>query len=608
MRIKNWLIVILSALLVFSTLPISVAADNSDKDDSQTSAKSGKYSTKDEVIYGNLDANGKTKDMYVVNTFHVTKPGKIVDYGNYSDVRNLTNLSDIEQTTDNEIQFQSDEEEFYFQGQLENQPLPWDISITYLLDGKEVTPDELAGQSGDFEIQLKTSENKDVDSTFFENYLLQISLTLDPLVFNDIQAPEGTEANEGKNKQISFMVLPDQEEELILTAHVNDFKMDPIDISAVPANIAIEDPDIGNMTGDMESLSDAIHQVNSGMEELNNGITELSSGAEELSNGSTEYRNGMDELNQSSGELVEGSKQIRDVLNEVSGALQSSPDMPEMGEMKDLPAGFRDMAEGLRAAAGGLDELKENYDEAWDALSGAIDGIPNSNISEKDIEKLYGSGADKNTVDELVKTYEAAQKVKQTYDAVKDGFNVVSGALNESTKPLQEMANQIDSIADGMESGMKDLENFDALTELQDGISTMASEYNTFHNGLIDYTEGVGTLATNYQDIDAGIKELSEGTSSLNSGAAELTEGTNELHNETNDLPDEMQDKIDELMEDYENSDFEPQSFVSDKNKKVDVVQFVLQTEKIEVEEPETEDVEEEEHKSMWDRFLDLFR
>src|SRR5690625_2859137 len=206
MRIKNWLIVILSALLVFSTLPISAAADDSDKDDSHTNAKSGKYSTKDEVIYGNLDANGKTKDMYVVNTFHVTKPGEIVDYGNYSDVRNLTNLSEIEQTADNDIHFQTDEEEFYFQGQLENQPLPWDISITYLLDGKEVTPDELAGQSGDFEIQLKTSENKDVDSTFFENYLLQISLTIYPLVFNDIQVSEGTEAKYGKMKQILLKI------------------------------------------------------------------------------------------------------------------------------------------------------------------------------------------------------------------------------------------------------------------------------------------------------------------------------------------------------------------------------------------------------------------
>src|SRR5690625_3799303 len=111
MRIKNWLIVILSALLVFSTLPISAAADDSDKDDSHTNAKSGKYSTKDEVIYGNLDANGKTKDMYVVNTFHVTKPGEIVDYGNYSDVRNLTNLSEIEQTADNDIHFQTDRTE-----------------------------------------------------------------------------------------------------------------------------------------------------------------------------------------------------------------------------------------------------------------------------------------------------------------------------------------------------------------------------------------------------------------------------------------------------------------------------------------------------------------
>lgn len=608
MRIKNWLIVLLSALLVFSTFPISTAADDSNKDDSHTHAKSGKYSTKDEVIYGNLDANGKTKNMYVVNTFHVTKPGEIVDYGNYSDVRNLTNLSDIEQTADNEIHFQTDEEEFYFQGQLENQPLPWDISITYLLDGKEVSPDELAGKSGDFEIQLTTSANKNVDSTFFENYLLQISLTLDPLVFSDIQAPEGTEANEGKNKQISFMVLPDQEEELILTANVRDFKMDPIDISAVPANIAIEDPDIGNMTGDMESLSDAIRQVNSGMDELNNGITELNSGAEELSNGSTEYRNGMNELNQSSGELVEGSKQIRDVLNEVSGALQSSPDMPEMGEMKDLPNDFRKMAKGLKAAAGGLDELKENYDEAWGALSKAIDSIPDTKIDNDDIKELKNSGADSTVIDQLLATYKAAQTVKHTYKEVKEGFNVVSGALQESSQPLHEMAEQVEAVANGMESGMKDLENFDALTELQDGISTMASEYSTFHNGLVDYTEGVGTLATNYQEIDTGIKELSEGTSSLNSGAAELTEGTNELYNETNDLPDEMQEKIDELMEDYANSDFEPQSFVSDKNKKVDVVQFVLQTEKIEVEEPETEEVEEEEDKSIWDRFLDLFR
>src|SRR5699024_10395646 len=275
----------------------AVSADDTDAQKSDSKSDTGKYSTKDEVIYGNLDVNGNVKDMYVVNNFNVTEPGLLVDYGDYSHVRNLTDLSEIEQMNHDEVHFQADETNFYYQGNLGNKPLPWNISISYIVDGEKVKPEELAGISGDLEIQITTSANENVDPTFFENYLIQISLTLDPLIFNDVQAPEGTEANEGKNKQISFMVLPDQEEELILTANVNDFKMDPIDISAVPANIAIEDPDMGNMTGDMESLSDGIRQVNSGMEELNNGITELNSGAEELSNGSTEYRNGMNEIN-----------------------------------------------------------------------------------------------------------------------------------------------------------------------------------------------------------------------------------------------------------------------------------------------------------------------
>src|SRR5699024_11861518 len=42
---------------------------------------------------------------------------------------------------------------------------------------------------------------------------------------------------------------------------------------------------------------------------------------------------------------------------------------------------------------------------------------------------------------------------------------------------------------------------------------------------------------------------------------------------------DLMEEEVEEMLEEYENEDFEPASFVSDKNEKVDVVQFVLQTE-----------------------------
>src|SRR5690625_1380482 len=609
MRMKKWLIIIFSGLFMFSTIPFTaVSADDTDAQKSDSKSDTGKYSTKDEVIYGNLDVNGNVKDMYVVNNFNVTEPGLLVDYGDYSHVRNLTDLSDIEQMNHDEVHFQADETNFYYQGNLGNKPLPWNISISNIDNVEKVKPEELARISDNLEIQITTSANENVDPTFFENYLIQISLTLDPLIFNDVQAPEGTEVNEGKNKQISFMVLPDQEEELILSANVTELEMDPIEISAIPANIAIEDPDISNMTGDMESLSSAINDINTGVGKLNNGIAELNTGAGELSRGSTEYRQGLNELNQSSGDLVNGSNEIRNVLNQVNDAMQNNTDIPELGDLQDLPDGFRELAKGIRESADGLDELKENYNQAFEVLDDAIGDIPDYNLTDTEIEELYASGGDKEVIDKLIETYKAAKKVKATYKQTKEGFKAVSSALKQAINPLNEMANELENIANSMEANTEDLEKFDALTELQEGISSMATEYNTFHDGLTDYTEGVHSLTTNYQKLDSGIQELSEGTSALESGASDLHEGTKELQGETNDLPDEMQSKIDELMEEYENKDFDPVSFVSDKNDKVDVVQFVLQTEKIEIEEPETDDSEEDEEKSLWQRFLDLFK
>ena len=306
--------------------------------------------------------------------------------------------------------------------------------------------------------------------------------------------------------------------------------------------------------------------------------------------------------------MVNGSKEIQNILNQVNDAMQNDTDIPELGDLQDLPDGFRELAKGIRESADGLDELKENYNQAFEALDDAIGDIPDYNISETEIEELYASGGDKEVIDKLIETYKAAKKVKATYTQTKEGFKAVSSALKQAINPLNEMANELENIADSMEANTEDLEKFDALSELQEGISSMATEYNTFHDGLTDYTEGVNSLATNYQELNSGIQELSKGSSALESGASDLHEGTKELQGETNDLPDEMQSKIDELMKEYENEDFDPVSFVSDKNEKVEVVQFVLQTEKIEVEEPETDDSKEDKDKSLWQRFLDLFK
>jgi len=631
MRPKKLAIIMLSAVLVFGSTPLAaLAEDNNGGDKSETEA--GKYSAKDEAIYGNLGAGGELQDMYVVNTFHVTEPGKVVDHGDYTNVRNLSNLNDIEQTDDNKVRFQAEDEEFYYQGAMENRPLPWNIDITYLLDGEEVAPDELAGKSGSLEIQIATSANESVDSVFFKNYLLQISLTLDPSIADDIQAPDGTEATSGKNKQINFTVMPEKEEEFIVSANVTDFEMDPIDISAAPYSMSVEDPDLGGMKSDMQSLSDAISDINQGVGDLNSGISDLSAGTSDLSSGSSDYRSGINELDQSSDKLVNGSASIRDALNKVNNSVQGGvPEAPDLSELEALPGKLRELAGRLRESADGLNTLKKKYNNAYGSLKEAIGGIPDYQINQETInaikdqlkEQSGNDSANKNqtkeksrnnsnqekVVNQLFETYQAAQNAKGTFQEVKKAFGSVEGTLNDVSSGIRKMADKAETTASEIEKGLQSMDKMGAIKDLQNGLSSLASEYQSFHSGLVEYTDGVSNLAASYKDLDAGIQDLAKGASSLNSGANELKNGTEELQERTDDLPGEMQSEVDQMMDEYDASDFEPQSFVSDKNKKVDVVQFVLQTESIEVEEPETtEDTGEEKEKGFWDRLMDLFR
>ncbi|MFC4024402.1 YhgE/Pip domain-containing protein [Oceanobacillus longus] len=608
MRFKKIGLMFMTILFVFPFFPISALSNEGTNEENEGATENGAFSTKDEVIYGNLDANGLQQQIYVVNTFHVTEPGKITDYGDYASVRNLTNLTEIEETEDNTLQFKATEEEFYYQGNMENQSLPWNIVITYLLDGEEISPSDVAGKSGQLEIIITTTANNDVDPVFFENYLMQLSLTLDPSVFDNIQAADGTEANAGKNKQITFTVMPEKEEELVVEADVVNFEMEPIEMVATPSSMSMDGLDLGDMTGDMQSLSTAITDVNDGVGQLNQGISDLNNGAADLSNGSSAYRNGIAELNQSSSELINGSTSIQNALQTMSESMQGSSDSMDMSELETLPEGLQQIAGGLQESASGLDTLKENYGAAYSTLNDAMTAIPTYNISDADIQALYETSENADVVDQLVETYSAARIAKETYSAVQEAFGAVDGTLEQVAGSIREMAGNLETMATGLSTSIESMDAMEGLAELQDGLSSLSSQYQSFHSGLVSYTDGVSELAGSYSELDSGIQELSDGTVSLHSGASELHSGTTELQESTSDLPGQIEAEADALLEDYDTSDFEPVSFVSSKNEKVNTVQFVLQTEGIDIEETETTEEVQKEEKSFWDRLIDLFK
>lgn len=118
--------------------------------------KNDTESKKEEVIYIMTDADGDVKNINAVNIFG---KGKVTDYGDYSSVKMLNTTDKIKQNGD-KVTFSSDKEKVYYQGTMNDTEIPWNIDITYTLDGKKITPEKIAGKSGALKMHITIDKNE----------------------------------------------------------------------------------------------------------------------------------------------------------------------------------------------------------------------------------------------------------------------------------------------------------------------------------------------------------------------------------------------------------------------------------------------------------------
>ncbi|GEN45455.1 YhgE/Pip domain-containing protein [Alkalibacillus haloalkaliphilus] len=607
MKTKRLSIILIASLLLMPSFAMATS-DESESNESSPSQLDGEgsFSEKHEVVYATLNAFGQQDEMYVVNQFDVIEHGEMIDYGPYETVQNLTNLEDIE-LNDEEVTFRSGEDQFYYQGNLNGKPLPWTFDIRYTLDGEEVNPHDILGEDGHLQIEIETSGDDEVNPVFYENYLMQISLALDSEIYNQIEAEDGTVASAGKNKQVTFTVMPEEDETFVVEANVSNFEFDGVEISALPPNMSFDEFDTDEMQDEMNTLAEAFSDLHDGVGDLRDGVFELNDGVSDLHDGSSDYLSGMNELDEGSADLIEGSQEIQNALNQMRAGFETDGEI-DLSDLDELEQALRQIADGLYEAEEGIAEIRENYDGSLESLREAINDIPVGELSEDNFDELYDSDIDPEVIDELVQTYEAAQNARENFDESSELFNYVVPVLEELEQTVNEIAVNLEQTADEFAEGLDELDFIEELEQLETGLEQLANQYGEFHAGLVEYTGGVGELSSNYSGIHEGIGELSDGTAVLGDGVDELHDGTGELAQETSDLPAQMQSEIDELMDDFDFSDFEPVSFMSERNENVETVQFVIQTESITIDDDEDDDEVEEEEKGIWERFLDLFR
>ncbi len=461
--------IVLSAVLAGSMLlstSFSVCAEGQNNDTRQVAQENTKKEestgtgiasyTKNENVYASLAADGTASDAYVINHFSVESSGKIVDYGKYDDIKNLTTLGSLTKEN-NSADFQAEDGEFYYQGEMKNVELPWKFAISYKLDGKSVTADELAGKSGKLEITFQSAKNDKADETFYDHYLMQVSLTLDSEKTKNIVADGATIADAGANRQLSFTALPGSDAEFVIKADVNDFTMSGFSIAAVPYSMDI-DMDQFNMddfTGQISELTDAADKLNDGASSLSDGLNKLCDGNGDLLNGSSQIQSGLNELSNNSTTIVDASSKIEGSLDAISSQLDAidfsgieglSEQMDALKKgLSALASQYGEFNKGLSSYTGGVDTLSENYGTFQNGVLAYLDGTVKIKDGASELSDGMGQFADgirdmptqiQDTIDEMVGSFS-----EDDYQAVSftDGKNenITSVQFVISTKGIE---------------------------------------------------------------------------------------------------------------------------------------------------------------------------
>lgn len=565
--------------------------------------------TKEEVIYVNLNSDGSVDEIYVVNSFELNEAGQIIDYGDYTSFREMTASEGI-QIENEKIIIDANTGKLYYEGTLNSKSIPWAFEIQYFIDEKEYPADRIAGKTGDLEIKIKVRSNVKEKNPFYDHLTLQVSLNLDTFICKNIKAEGATFANAGKNKLASFMILPGRDSDISLTAEVTDFVMDGISINAVPLEM--------NLDFEEESMfGSKLSELKKGIADLDDGAVKLMEAAKKLADGSGESKDGINNLRAASVEIkdatskfVKGTKDLRKGTKELNTGVRDlrkgTFDLKDgsiklVDGMNGLVVGLEQLAtSGQSLNAGAMLIFKSLTDSANMQLSAA-------GISAEDLTPSNYSSEIESILSELDDTSPLIAMIT-TLKGQLEGYNAFYKGLVAYTAGVRQASDGLTGLRDGT-IDLKDgvIKLHDGVVELSDGTSELLDGVIELEDGSIELNDGMIEMSDGIVKLLDGAVELHDGTVKLYDGNITLAEGTFEFRDKTATIEDDVKDIIKEKINEMMGGDFIPISFVSKKNTNVESVQFAMQTPSIVYPEVDKETEDKTPKLNIFQKLLKLF-
>lgn len=301
---------------------------------------------KEETVYVVANPDGSAKSV-IVSEWLKNKDGAAT-LADISDLEEIENVKGDETFTQSgeEITWQADGKDIYYQGKTKKD-LPVTEKVTYFMDGKELSPEEMAGKSGratirfDYTNHEKTTQ--EVDGKKHEVYVPFTVMTgmVLPEDYANVEVTNGKVISDGSKKVAVGLAMPGLKESLGIEAGDLDSDLEIpeyVEVSADVENFSLEmsmsvimsdlvsqtdlagNFDLKNLDKDLDTLTDASKQLMDGSKELSEGLgtlkdsmKEFAAGVGTLKDGIASYTNGASQLNDgihtladSSGTLTEG--------------------------------------------------------------------------------------------------------------------------------------------------------------------------------------------------------------------------------------------------------------------------------------------------------------
>ena len=521
--------------------------------------------SKDETVYVVMNADGSVKSTSVSeHLYNAAGLSKVTDVSTLTDIQNTESSAEFTQNGQ-QLVWNTDDTDVYYKGNTDK-ALPITAKVTYTLDGKTDSLENLIGKSGHLtmKIDLTNSETGTVNVNGTDRTVVTPLIAAVGVIFGEeasnVSAPHGMLESAAKSSVAAFVCLPGVRDSLsgLLPdelGSVEDYLQDSVTVEAdvenltapqvmVAAATSADALNTGNVfdLSSINELTDGINQLNDAMSQLMDGAGQLVDGASQLASGTLALLDGASQLNSGASALNDGLGQLTDGLDTLTSNNAA------------LQAGAQQVADGVLASAnktlkeGGLideDMTWSNYNEVIDNILTMNDKTlaaarkkmvrtvweqePSFKDSQLDIA-LYLSATKTNH------DLEAALRLMQSYDP-----SMFSAMLDLSTASAKQTVH--DELKYQAENS-QDIADVRALKNSLAQIQYFVSSVNQYTNGVATAADGAHSAKDGAAQLADGTKTLYDGVTTLNDGAGQLSDGTVRLNDGLNQFNEEGISKL----------------------------------------------------------------